>query len=215
MTRRWSFRAAAALLGASACSMSAWQDDHGLDSKADDVIREASAYLGNLTSLELTIAAGVDVQMEGMRQQMTSRHSMAMQRPNRLAITQEHGFTGTTIVCDGQKLYTLVAGMMDAQSTVEDAPDTVGAIAGRARELAMGDITDGTVMGTMLVADDLGGLLLDGVERLAYGGLEDLHGTPCHRLELSSFGALGRGSSRYAPVNDALGRRAQRAGRAR
>ena len=184
MTRHLRIWAAAMLVGTSGSSLSAWQDDDGLDPKADGIVQEASDYLRNLNSFELTITVEMQLQMEGMRQQVTSTHRMAMERPNRLSIVLAEGFMANSIVCDGDTLYTLL-GVMDDQYTADDAPETLGGIADHIQNLAMGDMTDATVFGAMLVAGNPHEWILDGVTTLEYADRQDVDGTSCHRLRMS------------------------------
>jgi len=188
MTRLLRSCALAAAVGVAGSTLAARQDGDGIDPKAERILQEASDFLRHLASFELTITVNLDLQTEGMRQQMTSGYRTAMERPNRLAIVQEHGFMGTTIVCDGAKLYTLL-GDGENQYTVDDAPDAMGAIASRVQDMAMGDMTDGTVLGAMLMADDMKQWLLADVSTLEYVDREDLDGVSCHRLKLSDSNA--------------------------
>ncbi len=183
MTRLLRTCTVAVAVGTAGSALAAWQDDDGFDPKAQRILQEAADYLRDLASLDLAIAVNLDIRIEGMRQQMTSRYRLAMERPNRLTIAREHGFMGTTLVCDGEKLYTVLTDG-EVRYTIEDAPDAMGGIVSRVQDMAMVDMTDGTVIGAMLLADDLKASLLEGVTTLEYAGQEDLDGVPCHRLKL-------------------------------
>ena len=72
MTRLLRTGAIAVAVGAAGSTLAAWQDDDGIDPKAERILQEASDYLRGLASFELTIAVNLDIQTEGMRQWRTN-----------------------------------------------------------------------------------------------------------------------------------------------
>ena len=172
---------AAILLSLPITMLAAEQEGDKIDPKADEIIREAANYLRDLKTFRVEISMDAHVTMEGMSQQMNSQYSIAMQRPNKLAMVLKQGMMGATIVSDGDKLYTYMP-MMQNKYTVEDAPENLGEIteggAGMAGAGMMGDM----FFGTALFADDPYDKIMEGVNAVEYLGTEELDGVPCHLL---------------------------------
>ena len=113
---------AAILLGWPATVPAAQQEGEKIDQKADEIIRESFNYLRDLETFHLELSIDIHVTMQGMNQQMNSEYHLAVQRPNKLAMVLKSGMMGSTIVSDGEKLYTYIP-MMENKYTVEDAPE--------------------------------------------------------------------------------------------
>ena len=71
-------------------------------------------------SLRLDPSTVIVIKMPGMKQEMWTDYSLAVQRPNRFALVLKEGMMGATKVSDGAKFYTYVPAAKTYSE--EDAP---------------------------------------------------------------------------------------------
>ncbi|MBL1217558.1 MAG: DUF2092 domain-containing protein [Planctomycetes bacterium] len=165
-----------------ACSNTSGSGDSG--KKADRILREACEHIKTVASARMTLSVDFDSQMEGLRQQMTSQYSFAMQRPNRLAMRLTDGIMGMTVVSDGNHLYTLMP-VIENRYTVEQAPRVLNDLVGGWEESAVMDPMSPLGWAAFLLLEDPYTDILRTMDRLEYVGKKDLDGTACHVLSLN------------------------------
>jgi hypothetical protein len=81
---------------------------------------KVKAYYAGLKTFQVDISATLHVEMQGMKSEMTSGFSCAMEQPNRLALVMQTGMLGGTLVSDG-KTCIVYYGML-GQYTKKAAP---------------------------------------------------------------------------------------------
>ncbi|MFB3112459.1 MAG: DUF2092 domain-containing protein, partial [Gemmatimonadales bacterium] len=127
-------------------------------------------------------------------QQINSEYSVAVQRPNKLALVLKWGMRGATtsatIVSDGEKLYTYIKlltypPIMGNRYTVQDAPEKLGEITEVGAGIANPGMMYGMFIVTLLFADDPYDKFMKGVNAVQYLGTVELDGVPCHLLGFS------------------------------
>ena len=79
-----------------------------IDAKADAVLTQLDAFYRSLKSLKLDLDVQLHMQAEGMKQEIASAWSVALQRPNKLAILYKSGQNQFTFVCDGSKTHVYI-----------------------------------------------------------------------------------------------------------
>ena len=101
------FRSRLALAGALWCVVASpcfAEANAQIDQKADQLLQEMSRSLAAPSSLQVEAHAIARMQMKGMFQEMSTSYSIALARPNRLAVRSDSSYLGSTIVTDGTTL---------------------------------------------------------------------------------------------------------------
>lgn len=147
-----------------------------VDPQARAVLQAAARQLAQLDRFRVRLVTDTRMEGPGMKHQMTAIQTLAVDRPDRLALRQQ-GMMGSTLVVDGQQMYTYVP--MFGKYTMKPAPASLAAL----------DLTENPFPGQapllpVLLAEDPLALVLTGVSRASYVGKQDLDGEPHHHLRL-------------------------------
>ena len=155
-----------------------------LDPKATRILRQHSDYIRKLDAFRVTARMKMNVAMKGMNQDMTTTTKLAFRRPNQLAITNKRQLMmvsmESSIICDGQKLYTYVS--MFNKYTERDAPRTLDEIMGGEAAIAMGTAGFGAMVISSLVHKDPYEAIMNDVENMEYVGTDKIGGVKCHHI---------------------------------
>jgi peroxiredoxin len=142
---------------------------------ADKVLRDLSSYIRSATNFTCDAVLVMNSESEGMKQEITVRYGLTVERPNRLALRHRGGMPGNTVVSDGRTVYTYLPVVNRVVS--REAPPGLEAIAGSA------DIMTGNMFFLEnLLRPNPYETLLEGVSRAVYVGTDDRCGLPCHRV---------------------------------
>jgi peroxiredoxin/outer membrane lipoprotein-sorting protein len=187
-TCRWIHVLLCALICGAGSSALAQAEDAGppVDAPAKPVLEQFARTLRGFETLQFVMHQEMNTRMEGMRQQMSSRFEVAVERPNRFAIRLTQGMMGTTVVSNGEKLYTYMP--MMGRYQVDEAPasleefDTGTSAVGPMAQMGAGMFLN------IFAANEPKRELLEIVDSIEYVGVEEVDGQPCHRLKLSSEG---------------------------
>lgn len=93
------------------------------DEKSKEVLNKLSAYVKGLNSLEVDVTLTMKMSAKGTNNEMSSSHSLSMQKPNKLALTLTDGMNGSNVISDGKSLYTHMP--ITKKYSKEDAPGTM------------------------------------------------------------------------------------------
>ncbi len=152
-----------------------------IDPKAEEVMRQVSEYFSGLNSFSVDVAVTMKVQARGMKQEMTSEYTVAMRRPNLLAIVLKSGIMGATMVCDGESVHSYLP--MMKKYTVTEAPATLEA-------LFRDPSTALTNMGMLrmlfvdtLMRDDPYAVMMEGVTSGRHVGTDHIASAEAHHLK--------------------------------
>jgi peroxiredoxin len=108
-----------------------------IDPRAEKLLREMSRNLSSTQRLQATAHAVSRMEMHGMLQEMSTTYSIAVERPDKLAVRSDSSFLGSTIVTDGttltrynvsQKTYKSEPAPPDLQPTLEGSAGGIGGI---------------------------------------------------------------------------------------
>lgn len=151
--------------------------------KAEQELRFALDYLDSLSAVRGNVEVSVQTQTMGMDQQMATKWSLRVQRPDRFAMITEGGPMGFTIVSDGHSI-TQYFPMLNRYSisTVEDDE----AAAGSMNPMML----DGKGLGGMAKsfdADKTYEAIMREVKCSRYLGVEEIDGTPCCRCRFETY----------------------------
>lgn len=154
-----------------------------MDARADEVIDGLSRYMASLRSLRAETEMRFVMTSAGMSQKVVSSFTLAMERPNKVALRLTKGTAGTTICSDGRELRTYVLAsnqymVVDGIDKLDDMPVIGGG--GRVVAMAMGCLNLPFV--GMLLPKNPRPAILESVTRVQYLGVEPIKGTDCHRL---------------------------------
>jgi len=149
--------------------------------QAEQVMKQVSAYFTGLDSFSVEVAMAVKVQSRGMKSEMTSQYAVAMKRPNLLAMVLKRGMMGSTIVCDGERIYAYLP--MLNKYTVSDAPGTLEEIFTQPDLALAGVGMQGLMFVDNLMREDPYASMMDGVTSAQYLGVEEQPGPAAHHLK--------------------------------
>ncbi|MFB3787283.1 MAG: DUF2092 domain-containing protein [bacterium] len=156
-----------------------------MDPKVDEVVKQLSSFLAGLKNYSVNVDITVLVEAQGMKQEMVTKQSLALQRPDKMAMVLKDGMMGGTVVSDGKNLYRYIP-MLQAY-TVEDAPESIDALSsvepGGGMGMAMGAFN--TAFIEFLVKNDPYESFFKEMKGGQYVGEEDLEGTATHRVRLN------------------------------
>lgn len=151
-----------------------------LDSKANQVIQQASKYISGLKSFRTEIDMIMKIEAEGMKQEMTSKYSLALQKPNKFAMVLNSGMFGGTIVCDGKDVFSYTP--MIKKYTKEKAPESLSNL----KNLKTTGAMDLTFIAKFIIHENPYDLIMEEAKSGEYVGLEDLDGKKFHHLKLTA-----------------------------
>jgi len=151
-----------------------------VDPKVREVLKAAADGLTGAKSLSLVLDMTLNIQMQGMKQEMPSSYTLAVQRPNRVALVLKEGMFGATVVSDGTKLFTYLP--MLKRYTEGPAPtNLVAVLSGTGGEGLMDAMGGGSCLGAFFAQDPVKELL-DGVTNALYVGKEKRGEVECHHM---------------------------------
>ncbi|HIE22918.1 MAG TPA: DUF2092 domain-containing protein [Candidatus Korarchaeota archaeon] len=140
--------------------------------KTDEAYKSLQSYQDKTTSI-------MNVSAQGMEQKMKAELSIAMKRPNKLAVVLKSGMMGMTIVCNGEKMWTYMP--MFKKYTVENAPESLEELIESASMMGM---AGRSIIIITLFGDNPYEMLMEGVERVKLVGEEIVEGTKMHHIIL-------------------------------
>ena len=150
-----------------------------VEKAADAVLLQLDLFYRNLKSLKLDLDVQLHMQAEGMKQEIASTWSVALQRPNKLAINHKTGQNSFTFFCDGSKINVYIPAIK--RYLEKPAPPNLDKFFTEPSEPAM-LLQQGVPFFASLIAPDPRGRLLEDVASVKYVGTEMWQGAECHRL---------------------------------
>ncbi len=151
-----------------------------VDPKVREVLKAVADVLAEAKSFSLNLDMTLNIQMQGMKQEMPSSYTLAVQRPNRIALVLKEGMFGATVVSDGAKLFTYLP-MLKRYTEASAPTNFAAALSGAGGSGLMGAMDGGNFMGAVF-AQDPAKEMLDGVTNALYVGREKLGEVECHHL---------------------------------
>ena len=149
---------------------------YSIDPKADQVIKKALKYISGLSSFRTEVDMNIKIEAQGMKQEMALKYSIALQRPNKLAMILKSGMLGSTLVCDGKDVYSYVP--MTKKYTKEKAPESLNDL-----KLPAGIGGTETII-EYFIRDNSYDKLMSEVKGAEYIGLEEMNGMTYDHLKL-------------------------------
>jgi len=160
------------------------QKARGITPKADEILRKMADLSLSTKSFSADLTMVMNTQMQGAKQEMTTEYSLAAQRPNRFAMVLKKGLMGSTLVCDGAKLYTCLP--MLKRYTESQAPAELSDVmTDSGSPGAMGGMAGGGAIIGALLAKDFRATILEGVTSAQYVGDEKLGDGDCQHLKFT------------------------------
>jgi thiol-disulfide isomerase/thioredoxin len=151
-----------------------------IDPKAQALLRQSAEFYAGLKSFTAEATSALQMQMQGLKQEMRSEYSVAMQRPNRLAIVLNSGMMGATTVSDGNRLYSHIP--MLQKYTEKNAPESLDEL-GQDEAALFGGAGSGLMFLHALLHRDPYSQLTKTVTKGEYTGEEKVNDLLCHRLK--------------------------------
>lgn len=184
ITRRLFLAAAATCVFVWPSAPAAWSQDAiaSIQPEADEVLREVSTYLLSLDSFSSDLSVVMNMEAEGLKQEMSTAYTLAVRRPNKLALTLLKGMMGVSVVSDGTSLYSYMPAVK--RYVVEKAPETLSDISEESElwRMGIGPAMGGIGMVDSLIAANPYEVIMEGVTSGVYVGTNDIGGTLCHHL---------------------------------
>ncbi len=161
-------------------------EENNIDPKAKEVLNQASNYLDDIQSFQLDMDIEMNIEALGNQNNISSEISVAIQRPNKVAIRSQGGLGGNTLVTDGSHLYRSIDPLniyvekekpasLNELSTFpfENIPEE----AKRSPQVMFTDF---------LLKDNSIQNFLDNVEAVTYMDRETVDDVECHRIQFKS-----------------------------
>ncbi|MCK5269203.1 MAG: DUF2092 domain-containing protein [Sedimentisphaerales bacterium] len=150
------------------------------DEKIKEVVQKFARYAQQLPGFSVTVASIIHIDNSPLMQKMREEFSVAMQRPNRLAVVHKKGTMGPMVVCDGTKIATYHPQLN--QYVLKPAPSKFDDIFGSSSEA--GAVIRQTIpLLDVLLSGDPYELFFKGIQNSKYLGTETVHETNCHHLK--------------------------------
>ncbi len=156
--------------------------ESGVDPAVEKVLGRLADGMQKARSMSCTMTLQMRNEMEGMRQEITTTYSVAVERPAKLAIRRIKGMPTFTMVSDGSNVYSHLP-MMDRYA-VSVAPKTYDELF-----QAVGAMGATTMFIDNLLKDDVRAAVLEGVKKATLGGRAIVDGQECDllRFEQNEF----------------------------
>jgi len=152
------------------------QLEHGIDPKAEEILRRVAAPLRNAQRIQVDVATALHFDIKGESKDELTRHSLTMERPAKIAMRLLEG-SGVTVVSDGRTMYVYFA--VDRRYIETTAPGSLDQL------LAQTSLTpsDSHLLFTLqFLADDPYAALTEGLIRVKYVGVDKRSGVELHHL---------------------------------
>ncbi|RJP27239.1 MAG: DUF2092 domain-containing protein [Candidatus Omnitrophota bacterium] len=153
-----------------------------IDPKIEELVKTASYYFKKLNNFGVDISMVIKVEAENMNQQMTSGQSLALRRPDNVALVRKSGMLGGDIICDGTNVYHYVP--LSKTYTVTKAPATLNELKltpGGGMEMMMA--APSAMVLEFFIRDDSAENILIGVNEARYVALEEMNGETYHHMK--------------------------------
>ena len=151
--------------------------------EAEEILRKTAKAYETLQTYRDETTLVFSATARGKEQKTEIRYSLAVERPNKLALVLESGDNGITLVSDGKKLYTYMPRLK--QYTVEEAPGTLDELLKRnIGPPGMAITAAGVVRDLSLFGRDAYKTLMTDVEEVESVGDEALEGAKTHHVTL-------------------------------
>jgi hypothetical protein len=154
----------------------------GTQDEADNILKQMSAYLGQVQNLTMNFSSDVEVishggqtSLSGLKVQFSSSGSVLLSRPDKIRASRTGGQTDFEVISDGK---TLTIHGKDANAYAQaDAAPTLDELFDGIR-----DLTGLEFPGADLLFSDVYGQLSEPIEQAAYLGTGIVDGQECHHL---------------------------------
>ncbi|MCK5271166.1 MAG: DUF2092 domain-containing protein, partial [Sedimentisphaerales bacterium] len=150
------------------------------DEKTKEVVRNFARYAQQLPGFSVTVTSTIHIDNSPLTQKTREEFSLAMQRPDRLAVVHKKGTMGPMVVCDGEKIATYHPQLN--QYVLKPAPSKFDDIFGGGSE-AGAVIQQAIPLLDVLLSNNPYELFLQGIQNSKYLGTETVHETNCHHLK--------------------------------
>lgn len=151
------------------------------DVSPEDVMRRVADFYKATQQVQVIEENTMQMQMQGMNNNMTSERTMVADKPSRFALRSDTEMMKFDVVSDGETLFTSIDQLKTY--TEEEAPESLDELAANPLFTVMG--SSGGVFGMHLVADDPYGKMMQGVTEAKYIGRETLDGAAVDHLSFS------------------------------
>ncbi len=176
------FIVAAGVLSLASVCLAALPPTAGIDPKADEILHKVADQINSMQAF--SFEAAVTAQMTTLKgtQQQTMKYSVAVHKPDRVAIVQKTTYESCTIICDGKSLYTYMPVLK--KYVIEEAYKSIDKIP----NWYVGQ-PGGGVGGLFCATGEEVYRSLRGTAQVSYKGVESVEGVPCHHLAFVSGAA--------------------------
>lgn len=167
-------------VGGAMCGVPA---EASVDAKSNAILNGVSAQLAGAKTAEVELRLRVRATNgPAPLGELNANYSLAIERPNKMALVLKEGALGATVVCDGTNTITFVP--KPPMFTVRKASKQIGGVDLAAQTADMGSMAFITAM----FSENPRAALLAGVVEAKYGGREKIDGVECDRVNMKQEG---------------------------
>jgi hypothetical protein len=154
-----------------------------IDAKASAIVNALSAQLSAAKSAEVNLRLRVSsTNGPAPLGDVAANYSLAVERPNKMALLLKDGSLGATVVCDGTNTITFIP--KPAMYTVHKASKQIGTLEMASQTADMGSMA----FIAALFSDNPRAALLAGVTETKHGGRVKLGEMECERIDMKQEG---------------------------
>lgn len=148
-----------------------------VDPDAEPVLRALADFYRKAPAFKVDMEADTRIESEDMKQQFTTHASLAVKKPDKLALDVRNSMIGTMrLACDGSTITTYLPG--PNKYTVKPAPDSLEKMS---RDMGASSPACLPVISALIERDPYAALLQQ-ASRIRYAGREKRGDVLCHRL---------------------------------
>lgn len=141
--------------------------------QALEIIKKFSETMKAQKKGSVDITMQMTVNAEGMKQEFKTESHMVFERPNKVAYITKGGMMSSSLICDGEKLYTYVP--MLKKYTEEKAP-------AKLEDVKFNSGAQGIPVAEMIVSDNPEKVIMEGVNSASIVGTEKIDEVECTHI---------------------------------
>ena len=146
----------------------------------EQILQKVAKLYKESTTVQVRVKMATAVKGPGMENNATQEQTIAVQRPNKVAVSSNSGLMGINLVSDGQKLTTYIATLKKYSETA--APESIDQLLNENPLMGGGGAQ---MFALQLLGDNPYERMMEGVTSVQYAGKEEIGRTPVHRFKFT------------------------------
>lgn len=156
-----------------------------IDPHAEPILRRFSEWLRCLKNFRVEVIMTVNISIRGMTipKMLDTKHVLTVERPNRIALRLTEGKIGTTVICDGKKIYKYWGRDEYSESDAPATLDDIVISCATENAIHIPEICGPRCIDVLICANPYE-RLTKGVSRIDQLDTDEVDGVECHHIKL-------------------------------